>query len=188
MNLRIDEESYTYIWETLIEPQLLRYKESLDTCIILEENSKRLIWEEYINLNNYCRREYMVNPNGRLDRHKVAACYLIAIMHVSPIRFISVPLSDNSYFIVNAKIAITTAMSIVRAYVLAACDKLPNSEEIKKKFDNGLLYPPEEFVHHGNYINNYASEIYYANRDGKMHVLSIAHELFLLEVLTYVLS
>lgn len=190
VNLEPDKESYDDIWEKLIKPQLDKYKEVLGECVSIDNNIKDLIWKEYVVLNRHCKTEYMVDPNGRLDRHKVAACYLIAILHVNPIRFVSVPLDDDRYFVINAKIAIATAMSIVRAYVLASCDGLSGAEKnnIKKKFEDGLSCPPDEFVHHGDYLKNFASEIYYVNRDGKLHVLPIAHELYLLEVLTHVLS
>ena len=184
-----DRETYEDIWTTLINPQLERYKKCFDKCVYIDENAKEVIWEKYADLNVCCKTEYMTAPEGRLDRHKVAACYLIAIVYAKPIKFIKLPLMEDMYFVSNEKVAISTAMSIVRAYVLASCNELADSNEkesITQKFENGLRYPPKEYVHHGDYLDNFASEIYYVGRERKLHVLSVAHELYLLEVLTFI--
>ena len=53
---------------------------------------------------------------------------------------------------------------------------------MSSKFDNGLLIP--DSVNHGDYMDNFASEINFAVSEGNIHILSIAHELYLLETIT----
>ena len=188
MELHPDKNAYFYIWERLISPQLEKAINTYRSCASITPDAKELIWEKYTFLNSCCKHEYMTDPEGRLDRHKVAACYLIAIARVEPVKFISAPKADDRYFVINEKIAISTAMSIVRAYALFSFIESSKTEDekenIKKRFEEGLRVPSDSFVHHGRYMDNFASEIYYTNRENKLHVLSIAHELFLLEVIT----
>ena len=54
-------------------------------------------------------------------------------------------------------------------------------EALKKTFEDGVAIPQTS---HGNYIENYANEIYFSLRDSSLSILSVAHELFLLEMYT----
>lgn len=133
----------------------------------------------------------MKNPDGKLDRHKVAACYLIAIASIRPMRFVIELNKENKkvHFSLNEKLAITTALSLLRAFFIAATEEnkeLSNEEKgtLIYKFDKGIAIPDENLINHGEYINNYANEIRFSIADGSISILSIAHELYLLEVLT----
>ena len=136
----------------------------------------------------------MKNPNGKLDRHKVAACYIIAIATVKPMRLdFESEENGNFYFIANEHLAITIGLSLLRAFVITAIEKnenISNEEKnvLKKKFEKGVQLPSCENVNHGNYLENYASEIRFAINAGSISILSIAHELYLLEVLTKSIS
>ena len=129
----------------------------------------------------------MMHQNERIDRHKVAACYMIAIAYVSPMRFdTSIIQGSKKHYIVNELLAITVGLSILRAFILAAIDasEIKNESKItlKNRIMSGLMTPDGKFVHHGEYALNYANELYYSVKDGKCCILSIAHELYLLEL------
>lgn len=187
-----DRESYEKIWDKLINKEIGNYKKIYTECIQLIPNAKEEIWEKYRLLNHYCKVNYMKSPDGKIDRHKVAACYLIAISSVKPMRFVkNIQNEDKSiYFVLNERLSITVALSLIRAFAIAAIydnEKIgeEDKDKIVSRFKEGIFIPKEELVNHGEYINNFASEIHFAIEEGNISILSIAHELYLLEVITH---
>lgn len=186
-----DRNSYEVIWTEIIEKEIKKYIKKYDNFIEIIPNAKELIWERYVYLNNYCKTNYMKLVDGKIDRHKVASCYLISISSVKPICFMAKTedVKDDMYCIINERLAITVALSVLRAFIMSAIKNSTDyneneKSELKKKFDKGLKYPRENLINHGNYITNYASEIYYSQAEGNINILAIAHELYLLEVFT----
>lgn len=186
-----DKESYEKIWNDLINKEIRNYQEKYLECIQLIPNAKEEIWEKYCSLNKYCKMNYMKSPEGKIDRHKVAACYLIAISSVKPMRFVerSQNFDKSIYFVLNERLSITVAFSLLRAFTIAAIyDNEKVEEDVKNvlvaKFEDGILIPDKNLINHGVYVDNFASEIHYAVSEGNINILSIAHELFLLEVIT----
>lgn len=187
-----DRNSYEIIWEKIISKELSNYQSLYANCIELIPNVKEEIWEKYTLLNNYCKSNYMVSYEGKIDRHKVAACYMIAIATLRPMRFVGkIDNSDDIHLAINETLAITVGLSLVRAFAIAA---IRESKDINKqeadtlvfKFENGIKLPEGQLVNHGVYLDNYANEIYFATMEGKICILSLAHELYLLEVITRV--
>lgn len=184
-----DRDSYEKIWETLINIEIINYKKTYPNCIKLIPNVKEEIWEKYVSLNSYCKTNYMKSSIGKIDRHKVAACYMIAIAITRPMRFIKKIDGENVALAINEKLAITIGLSLVRAFAIAAInDNKSLSENEKKKqidkFSKGIKTPENSLINHGTYIENFANEIYFTSSEGKMSILSLAHELYLLEVIT----
>lgn len=54
------------------------------------------------------------------------------------------------------------------------------------KFEKGIKIPDDNLVNHGIYIQNYANELHFNASEGNISILSIAHELYLLEVITQI--
>lgn len=183
-----DRLSYEAIWKEVIEKEISNYQSRYTNCIELIPNLKEEIWQKYVSLNNYCRQNYMTQTVEKLDRHKVAACYMVAIAALKPMRFVekidgkAVPLA------INETLAITVGLSIIRAYAIAAINKdfgdTAEASDLAAKFEDGIKMPEGDLINHGDYLNNYANELYFAVAEGKICVLSIAHELYLLEVIT----
>lgn len=184
-----DRDSFEKIWEKIIWCEIKDYKKAYPDCIELIPDVKEEIWNTYAELNNFVKTNYMNSQTEVLDRHKVAACYVAAVSMVRPMRFVkkidnmSIPLA------INERMAITVGLSIVRAYVIAAIKQSSTLEESVKnslaaKFDKGIYTPDSGMVWHGSYIDNYANELAFAAAHGKLFVLSLAHELYLLEVIT----
>lgn len=184
-----DRNSYEMIWERVISKEIKNYQSLYTNCIELIPNVKEEIWEKYVSLNLYCKVNYMKHPEGRIDRHKVAACYMIAIALLRPMRFVrkidnlTIPLA------LNETLAITVGLSLVRAFAIAAIKEsefLDKEESIAlvTKFEEGIKVPEGQLVNHGVYLQNFANEIYFAASEGKLCILSLAHELYLLEVIT----
>lgn len=184
-----DRNSYEMIWEKVISKEIGNYQSLYTNCIELIPNVKEEIWEKYIFLNMYCKANYMKHPEGRIDRHKVAACYMIAIAMLRPMRFVEKIDNYNIPLALNETLAITVGLSLVRAFAIAAIkeNEFLNEEEsmaLVAKFENGIKVPEGQLVNHGVYLHNYANEIFFAASEGKLCILSLAHELYLLEVIT----
>lgn len=184
-----DRVSYEMIWEKVISKELDNYQSLYVNCIEFIPNVKEEIWEKYVSLNTYCKTNYMKSPEGKIDRHKVAACYMIAIAMLRPMRFVEKIDNREVPLAINETLAITVGLSLVRAFAIAAIreNKDINKEDadvLVAKFEDGIKVPEGHLVNHGVYLDNYANEIYFAASEGKMCILSLAHELYLLEVIT----
>lgn len=167
-----DRESYFYICNELIEKEIDNYCD---------------IYQGSIELIPNCKDNYMQDPNGKIDRHKVVACYMIAIASVKPMRFIK---KHEEYIAINESLAITVGFSMLRAFFLAMVDKKKSGEErefLISQFNKGIHIPDNSLVNHGQYLDNFASELYFAISEGSINILSVAHELFLLEVITRII-
>ncbi|MBO5474341.1 MAG: hypothetical protein J6A08_11260 [Lachnospiraceae bacterium] len=184
-----DRDSYEMIWDKVIRKEIDNYQSSYVNCIELIPNVKEEIWKKYVSLNVYCKNNYMKSPEGKIDRHKVAACYMIAIAMLRPMRFVQKIDNKEVPLAINEMLAITVGLSLVRAFAIAA---IKENDSINKedadilvaKFEDGIKIPEGNLVNHGVYLENYANEIYFAASEGKISVLSLAHELYLLEVIT----
>lgn len=183
-----DRSSYEIIWEKVIRAEIINYQTRYTNCIELIPDLKEEIWKKYVSLNTYCRHNYMISSVEKLDRHKVAACYMIAIATLKPMRFVKKIDGKDVPLAINETLAITVALSIVRAYAIAAIKKHLDDKMIQDnlvaKFDAGIKMPDGDLVNHGDYLDNYANELNFAITEGKICILSIAHELYLLEVIT----
>lgn len=184
-----DRESYEVIWNKVISKEIINYQTIYTNCIELIPNVKEEIWERYVSLNTYCKTNYMKAPDGKIDRHKVAACYMIAIAMLRPMRFVEKINDKEVPLAINEMLAITVGLSLVRAFAIAAIRdndiiERKTADELVIKFENGIKIPDADLVNHGIYIDNFANELYYAVSEGKVCILSLAHELYLLEVIT----
>ena len=182
-----DYESYEKIWDDLIEQYIIEYRNKYDPIISIDNKTKDNIWNTYCRLNKYCKENYMKDQRGKLDRHKVAACYIIAIATVKPMYFtIDYDDTDENYNIINELLALSVGFSVLRAYIESSVQNNNNLDtleknKILKKYEKGIKTPCDDNVHHGSYIVNYATELHYALSDNSANILSIAHELYLLE-------
>lgn len=186
-----DEVSYEKIWNALIAPEINNYIKKKHGCVDRIPHAKSAIWNEYRRLNEYCKLNYMQNGKAaRIDRHKVAACYMLAICTVRPLYFTVKELNDLTLPVaINETLAITVGLSLLRAFILSSLHTNTDCSSAEKKrlhdvFDGGIFIPSGDMVNHGDYIENYANELYYAVSDGKACILSVSHELYLLELLT----
>jgi hypothetical protein len=187
-----DRESYDKIWKEIISEEISNYRKTYINLIEKMAYAKEEIWNEYVKLNDYCKVNYMQQAEGKIDRHKVAACYMIAIMITKPVKVVGKIDNKEIPLAINEQLAITVGLSIVRAFVLAAIERAKEEGKISSddakalslKFEDGIKIPCGDLVNHGSYLENYARELDYAASDGKLCILSLAHELYLLEAFT----
>ena len=152
--------------------------------IAVSHNAEEAIWQEYVYFNKHARLTYMQEVSGKLDRHKVCACYMYAIIKANTI---SCRLADSnteeSYLALNENLAITVGMSVLRAFVLSSINSSEElsamtKETLKQRIDNGIVFPD---CNHGDYRNNFATELHYTKKENNYNVISLANTLILLE-------
>ena len=185
-----DKESFEAIWEKIISVYIDEFIQVYTPNIEMNRYAKEDIWDAYVKLNLLCKQRYMKDLVGKLDRHKVASCYILAVALSRPLRMKNdFDDKDQIHNISNELLAISVGFSVLCAYVESAIRSSKNMTEDEKKcllnrFSNGIVFPDGVDVNHGNYIVNFANEIYYAVEDGNYNILSLSHELYLLEIYT----
>ena len=112
----------------------------------------------------------MKDPNKKLDRHKVSACYILAIVKASPIIFNEL-LAEDKFYTVNEEIALTVGLSVLRSF--CSTDK---SYPVSLPYD--FTYP---VASHGDYRENFVVELYFTKKEGNYNILSLSHTLYLFE-------
>jgi hypothetical protein len=129
----------------------------------------------------------MKNTDGKIDRHKVCACYMYAIVKAGVMTCrLAESDTEQCYLALNENLAITTGMSLLRAFILAGIEsdeELHTDEKLayKSKVMDGIVFPE---CNHGIYRENFVSELYYANEERNYNILSLSNTLFLLEIHT----
>lgn len=182
----MDKNSYQKIWDVIINPTIQDYQNQYSE-IMVSYNAQEAIWQEYVYFNKHAKITYMQKTTGKLDRHKVCACYMYAIMKAN---ILSCRLAgsdtERRYLALNENLAITVGMSVLRAFVLSSInssDELPEEKKeiLSKRIDNGIVFPD---CNHGDYRNNFVTELHYTRMENNYNILSLANTLFLLETHT----
>lgn len=78
-----NRKSYDNLWEKVINLSISKFVALPQ--VSCSKTAKEDIWTAYTKFNKHCKEEYMEDPEGRLDRHKVAACYMLAILKAYPL-------------------------------------------------------------------------------------------------------
>ncbi|MBQ2800915.1 MAG: hypothetical protein IJF03_05960 [Lachnospiraceae bacterium] len=184
-----DRESYEIIWKEVIEKEINNFMDYYYGYVCLIPNAKEEIWRKYVFLNKHCKVNYMVSCDKKIDRHKIAACYMKSVLLVAPLRFSKKFENGEDALALNERLAITVGLSLVCAFAISAIKKQENitQEERQKlidKFDEGIKIPSDGLVNHGDYVENYCKELFFNVMEGDLSILSLAHELYLLEIIT----
>ena len=109
------------MWKKAIEPEIKALTTNGDiTCPHIDDARER-IWFCYCCLNLSVSENYMKKPRGRLDRHKIAACYAFAIICAVPLMARNRKEADEWVLLANERLAVTVCCSVLSSY---ACGKL----------------------------------------------------------------
>lgn len=180
-------QSFEKLWDKVIDVSINKFSRLPE--VSCSKTAKEDIWKEYQNFNKHCKEQYMRDPEGRLDRHKVASCYMLAILKAYPLSIDFSP--DNEILItLNEHLAIEIGLSILKTFITAPKDNdevedFPkiNPEEDVKIFDKGFNFPKEhDEIFHGEYRKNFAIELYFTHKEKSYNILSLSHSLYLLEL------
>ena len=185
------------LWSAIIYPAI---REMLTNYpgLSLNADSKRRIFNKYHAVLEHCKVWYMENDKEtarRLDRHKVAAAFMIAIIQTKPICLTDQVYCTNAKrFTFNESVAMKTAFSILRAFLLtrikkgeliSSCDDSKYYPIIESYFSDSLnefIYPAVN--HDDDYSRNLALALSYCGEDAQLNILILANILFLIEAYT----
>lgn len=184
------EIDFEKIWDKIILPELEYYKENYYN-VTINYDAKSLILNFYNHLKDMCKSNFMHNEHGFIDRHKVCACLIYAIVKAEIVSCNNMPAESNYFSIANENIAITSGLSLLRAFVISAAKVKFENHEINENemnkiidcFDKGI-FTPEGLTNHGKYLENFAIELHFTKVYDSYNILSLAHTLYLLELLT----
>lgn len=167
------------IWDIVVLKNFGDF-ESKFPGIFLYGGCKEDVFREYNKIRLYCKDNYMRDPNKPVDRHKVSAAIMIAILKIEPIKMNAALYQNDSEkkWLFNEKLAISVGMSILKSFIDEANQ---GNKDMLDKFKKGISYPP---TNHGTFSNNFATELYYTRKENNYNLLALANELFLLEVYT----
>ncbi len=126
----------------------------------------------------------MADPQGRIDRHKIGAALLYAIIKNKPfiINFYKKESTPPAVLMVDELFGIGCALSIVYTFVLNEANKKGTSELVEI-YKDGFSYPDCES---GDYKTILAKSIYISKTSGIFDFFLISNILFLIEKYTYI--
>lgn len=155
------------------------------------EELKNKIYLNYVNFRDFCKNRYMLDHTKDLDRHKVIACIVFAIIKTQPLQYCST-LAADEFTVYNEHLAINCGFSLHRATLLAVFDKKIKDGEISKEkgekykekiTQRGIIVPTR--INHGeSYLGNFAIQLHYNMVENCFDILGMANSLFLLELYT----
>lgn len=184
--IRMTELEFSLLWDNIIVPEanIIAY----DSNVFFAENLKDAIYLECSEMINHCKLHYMESSDKYIDRHKIAAAIMIGILKHTPLKIIgAIYYTSPNKVAFNEHLAITVGLSILRAFIEADLhENYKNNSKYQvylSQIENGIVLPKAK---HGDYRNNWANELYYTRKNGNYNILSLAHELYFLELNTIV--
>jgi len=182
------DDKFNQIWEKVIVRQANKLlKEAQSNDLKFDESKKESIRKRYDEINEALHKP-MKNPDGKIDRHKVAAALAAAIIleapFDSPLLYgsdatesrIGDPQFVRADFLPNEFLAIIVSIFVVLDFLLEI-----GNTRTKKQFQKGVYYPRCE---HGKYIQHLSSAFHMAFRKESFDPFMYSHVLFLLEKYT----
>jgi len=133
--------------------------------------------------NNFKKRWMKDGEESFIDRHKIAACLVIAIVSECPLKIKREYASDAEAYeilLCNEWLAIRTALAVLSHYIRYGNGLHPNTPR------NANLRLPSlpcrmNIECADSYMASYCKELYINSAEGTLSVASIANELFLIE-------
>jgi len=183
------KEKFDGLWKNGFERKIDEIKSCCSDKILFDENRKEFIFEKYSNIRDFIKERYMKNKDGLLDRHKVAAIMMKAILIVEPFQLSK---KDNGEILDTEEIPILAwfaneVFAIYCANVIVS-SFLINEEDTKMKdvYKKGLVIP--DCRNEDSYLLQLAKELYYNKVEGHFDVFAFANILFLLEQYTIAIN
>jgi hypothetical protein len=170
------------IYDRLFEDVIATIKNAVQNktyaaqLVNIVERSKTAIRGEYLANNSLLKAKYMKDPNGRLDRHKCAACFMVAFMK----KFI-IERDNEKFECYREKLAILAGLTVVGTFIKGR-DSCDNTEIIAFLTRNNGFEFPTLLCDKVSYERNWAIELRSMyNQNQQFSVLQLSDKLFLIE-------
>jgi len=141
------------------------------------EKSKSNILRNYSDLNFYVKGKYMYSSHEhtRLDRHKCAACFMVAILNE-----LDLDLKKYKSSLTKEKVAILAGLGILHFFITHDNKNLNDAGFVVYVKGNDFDFP-KSICDKKGYENNWAIELFHSYKEESLFVLSLSNELFLIE-------
>jgi len=170
------------IWENSIRPKIDRMLATNGDIVFNEVQLKDKIWLTYENYKNRVHT-YMHNPDGRIDRHKVASVMLYSIIINRPFDLKLLPAKrkvNNEAYLANEVLGFHAALAIVWSFIMDSANLNSDKNRIDV-FKNGFLFPE---CQHDSYPVHVHKMLYYSKYNNNYDIFAFSHILFLIEAYT----
>jgi hypothetical protein len=143
------------------------------------KQSRVVIKAEYEKLRDETKRECMLDVSEPLDRHKCAACFMVAFM--KKLKIPSLEQSPSTSKLFREKMAIDVGLNIL--ITMIRCDTRATNAEFIDFLDNSqnLFVFPDILCDERPYEHNWALGLYYDRQKERLSVLSLSNTLFWVE-------
>lgn len=158
--------------------------------IYLKKNAKKRVYKQYQAKKTYVKNNYMLFGNTHLDRHKIAACMLYAIMKVYPVKIRMGAIwkkhkedekFSREYQLLNEYLSLYTAFSIIESFRVYGIDH-SDEEYPTKGFTRKRITMPET-SNGQDYMYNTCLDLYFSKQKNMINVLTFSNVFFLLEII-----
>lgn len=171
------KETIELIWDKVLEESEKIAKDNND--IIMYYDSYEVFESNFYYFDKLIRENFMKKPDEHLDRHKVAAVIICALVNndILGIKADAKSKYEGEIFLANEKIAFNIALSYMYEELLIAfTEKKVPYESVFKEY-----VFPNPYSCDTNYDLVLCRDLYYAKTYFKLDPLSIANMLFLIE-------
>jgi len=176
------EAKFGKVWDIIIKPFLentLNKHKSLYSVDSTDNNSqsRRDIESWYNSLRAMVKADFMKNGNKLLDRHKISACFYIAVAEVAPIKTFGGSLDKDR--LINAYLAFYVASGILLSFMCNGSKDAAYSQFLKSE---GLQYPVcKNSDSTEPYVIQTVKGLAHAHKRNGLNVLALANVFRLLE-------
>ena len=189
--VKVREDTLDRIWDKLIIPtfnEMNRTHGGL-VCPSCEKDSLKIHYDEII---RHAKELYMRDSESPLNRHKVAAAIMIAILKTKPIKKVDMlyyqtdSKGNIKHWPLNESLAITVARSSLRAFIIGRVEYAYSGQPISRQVFCNVIKEDREIFKIDipisvNERKEWEWELYQVRQDGAYNLLSIAHILKLIE-------
>lgn len=168
------KETYEVIWRDGIRIKAEQIVNENLGIVVFDFQAKDRIFKEYCKLRDYTKVSFMRNADGLLDRHKVCACLILAIVKSKPLVYEEHDSDMKKIF--NENLAMTVGLSLLFNFIISA--NSDNSKWLKDRF----CFPITE--RDATYQELLCLMLYYDVKNRQYSILALANILFMIEEYT----
>lgn len=172
------KETYEILWKNGIKAKAEQIVKDNAGKVVFDSEAKERIFNEYCKLRDYTKVSFMRNQDGLLDRHKVCACLILAIIKSKPMVYEDNEDCFGMKSIFNENLAMTVGLSLLYNFIIAADSG--NDKWLKNGFD----FPSTETERDATYQELLCLMLYYDIKNNQYSILALSNILFMIEAYT----
>lgn len=116
-------EEFDTIWDEGIVPEAQDIVNANEGIVEFHQESKMQVFDRYHEINKRCKKDFMQNSAGLLDRHKVSAALILAISETRLLYNKQKKDSDGKEYVFNEKLALNVGLQLLKGYLNNSEDK-----------------------------------------------------------------